>query len=85
MGYFFGIDFGTTTKAISKVTDSNNDPELLELIGDAKTVDTVVQFTHDGEIACIGKEAWEALHKGYERTAFDFKLQIGKGGVFGQF
>lgn len=84
MKYCFGIDLGTTTTAISKVVESNNDPELLELIDDLKTVDTVVQFVRDSEeIACVGKDAWENLQKNFELTAFDFKPEIGKSGRFG--
>jgi molecular chaperone DnaK len=78
--YIFGIDFGTSTTAISHTKDTTSfEPEIIE-IENKKMVETVLRVTPDGQqVELIGSEAWDNAYNAPNRTFFEFKLMIGSG------
>ncbi|MBI5593120.1 MAG: Hsp70 family protein [Deltaproteobacteria bacterium] len=78
--YFFGIDFGTSTTAISHTKDTpSSAPQLIE-IENNKIVETVLRVSPDAkQVEMIGSEAWVNAYDAPERTFFEFKEKIGSG------
>lgn len=80
MKYLMGIDFGTTTTAISCTRMGTTfEPELIE-IDNQRTTESVLRLSKDKEIELVGLKAWEEIADAPERTFFEFKLQVGSGG-----
>lgn len=76
MKYLIGIDFGTTTTAISCTRISATfEPELIE-IDNQRTTESVIRLTDENEIEIIGLRAWEEIGDAPERTFYEFKLKV---------
>lgn len=76
MKYLIGIDFGTTTTAISCTRISATfEPELIE-IDNQRTTESVLRLTDGNEIEIIGLRAWEEIGDAPERTFYEFKLKV---------
>ena len=76
MKYLLGIDFGTTTTAISCTRISATfEPELIE-IDNQRTTESVVRLTDGNEIEIVGLKAWEDIGDAPERTFYEFKLKV---------
>lgn len=76
MKYLLGIDFGTTTTAISCTRISATfEPELIE-IDNQRTTESVVRLTDGNEIEIVGIKAWEDMADAPERTFYEFKLKV---------
>lgn len=74
--YIIGIDFGTTTTAISCTRiGATFEPELVE-IENQRTTESVLRLTPDGEIELIGLKAWENIAEAPNRTFYEFKLHV---------
>lgn len=74
--YLLGIDFGTTTTAISCTRISATfEPELIE-IDNQRTTESVVRLTDGNEIEIVGLKAWEDIGDAPERTFYEFKLKV---------
>lgn len=72
------IDFGTTTTVFAATTDCDEfAPKILEIDRD-QTPESALRFTQEGTaVEMVGDAAWERAVEAPDRTAFNFKLDIG--------
>ena len=77
MKTILGIDFGTTTTVVAKISETG-EPEIIDLCKDGNgIIATVLRLNDDREVVEWGNKAWDKYEDHPDSTFIEFKPELG--------